>query len=311
MSVPRRSTGLASAMALLAALLWASYYPLVLGVHPSAAPSALLAIPFLLGGGAFSLNAVLRGEGTALARLWLDVRAWGRVGLLVAMQVSVLAATYLTGAVDTSLLSLLGDVVATPFFLVLLFGEGSSRVRSGVFWGGITLCTAGAGLTIVVGGGARSIGGWGIPFAVVVPTLIAFYFLFMARACRTAPTSAVGGHATLGAGLVSVAIAPLLPGGFSGLLPPTLAAGVAAGAIGIAAFYLGPGLYFLAIERAGIVLPAVLMATIPLFTLGFAWLVLGAVPTLLGLVGIPIAVGGAFVALRGEHDPWSPPMPGG
>ena len=41
----------------------------------------------------------------------------------------------------------------------------------------------GAALTIVVGGTAHPIGGWGVPLALGVPALIALYFLYMARAC--------------------------------------------------------------------------------------------------------------------------------
>ncbi|HEV2166849.1 MAG TPA: DMT family transporter [Thermoplasmata archaeon] len=311
MNFPPRATLVAVALALLAAFLWASYYPLVLGVHPADAPSGLLALPFLVGGLAFTAVAIGRGEAAELGRLWRDPAAWGRTGLLVTMQLAVLASTYLTGAVDTSLLSLLGDVVVTPVLLVVLFSEGSERVRSWGFLGGIAACTAGSALTIVVGGSAHPIGGWGVPLALGVPPLIALYFLGMARACRTHPTSAVGGQATLAAGVVGLALTPLLPGGLGGVLPPSWGAALAAVAIGIAAFFLGPLCYFLAIERTGIVLPAVLMATIPLFTLLFAWTVLGTVPPWLGLAGIPLACAGAFVALRGEHDPWRPPGPSG
>ena len=130
-------------MSLAAAFLWAAYYPFVLGVHPSTSPSGLLTLPFLIGGGAFTLMALARGEGAELRRLWGDPAAWGRAALLVTMQVSVLAATYLTGAVDTSLLALLGDVVLTPLFLVLLFSEGSERIRTLGFLGGIAVCTGG------------------------------------------------------------------------------------------------------------------------------------------------------------------------
>jgi drug/metabolite transporter (DMT)-like permease len=304
---PATATLVAVGMALAASFLWAAYYPLVLGLPRPVPPSGLLALPFLVGGAAFCLVAVAQGHGSALSRLWTDPRAWGRAGLLVVMQTSVLASTYLTGAVDTALLSLLGDVVVTPLLLVLLFSEGSGRIRSVPFLGGIAVCTAGAALTIVVGGSARPLGGLGIPVALVVPPLIALYFLAMARACRTEPMSAVGGQATLTAGGIAVLMSPALPGGFVGLAPPGSAAGLAAVAIGISAFFLGPALYFLAIQRAGIVLPAVLMATIPLFTLLFAALFLSTIPPWLGLAGIPLAVVGAFVALRGEHEPWRPP----
>lgn len=117
----------------------------------------------------------------------------------------------------------------------------------------------------------------------------------------------MGGQATLTAGGIAVLMSPALPGGFGGIVPPGAAAGLAAAAIGVSAFFLGPLLYFLAIQRAGIVLPAVLMATIPLFTLLFAAVFLKTIPPWLGLAGIPLAVIGSFVALRGEHEPWRPP----
>ncbi len=301
----RRTVG-AVGLALVAAFLWAAYYPLVLGVHPSAAPAGLLALPFLVGGGAFTLAALATGRRSLVTALWLDPRSWLRGALLAAMQVSVLASTYLAGAIDTSLLSLVGDVVATPVLLLLLFREGGERFRSPAFVGGVAVCAVGASLTIVAGGSARPLAGIAVPVAVIVPILIALYFLFMARASRHAPTSALAGHAALVAGLFVVALSPLFPGGAPGVIPPSAAATLAVAAIGLTTFCLAPASYFRAIEWAGIILPAVLMASIPIFTLLLAWTILGIVPPVLALAGIPVAVAGALVALRGEHAPWTP-----
>jgi drug/metabolite transporter (DMT)-like permease len=41
------------------------------------------------------------------------------------------------------------------------------------------------------------------------------------------------------------------------------------------------------------------MGAVPVFTLGLSWALLGVVPPPVGLAGIPIAVGGAVLALRG------------
>jgi drug/metabolite transporter (DMT)-like permease len=301
-----RHASVAAVLALLAAFLWAAYYPFVLGVRPPTPPAGLLALPFLIGGVAFALAAARGGRGRELARQWTDPRSWGRAALLASMQTSVLAATYLAGAVDSALLSLVGDVVVTPFLLVLLYREGGEKFRSLGFVAGIAACTAGATLTIVAGGSARPLSGWALPVALLVPFLIALYFLFMARASRRAPTSVLASQATIGAGLLLLVVSPLLPGGSAGLLPPSLAALGAVVAIGLTTFYVAPALYFRAIETAGLLLPAVLMATIPIFTFLFAWLLLGIPPTLLGVVGIPIAGAGAVLALRGEHHPWTP-----
>jgi drug/metabolite transporter (DMT)-like permease len=76
--------------------------------------------------------------------------------------------------------------------------------------------------------------------------------------------------------------------------------------LGITSFFLGPYLYFRAIEWAGLLLPALLMATIPVFTLFLALAAFHTAPVLLGLVGIPVAVVGAALALRGSHPGWTP-----
>jgi len=296
----------AAILAVAAAFLWACYYPLVLGVPHGAAPVALLAWPFVLAGALFCALALRQGHARELGRLWRDGAAWGRVALLLVMQGSILASTYLAGAVDTALLSLLGDVVATPIILLLLFGEGGARTRTLAFVAGVSACTLGAVLTIVATGVVRPLSGLAWAVAPLTTFAISLYFLMTARANRSAPSSAVLGQGMLTAGLLALAASPLFPGGASGLVPPSGAATLDLLAIALVVFFIAYAFYFSAIERAGILLPTVLMVTIPVFTLLLSWLVLGVVPPPLGLLGIPIAVVGAIVALRGEHEPWSP-----
>jgi drug/metabolite transporter (DMT)-like permease len=75
--------------------------------------------------------------------------------------------------------------------------------------------------------------------------------------------------------------------------------------LGLTSFFVAPYLYFRAIETAGMVLPAVLMATIPVFTLLLSALLLSNIPPIIGLLGIPVAVFGAVLALQGDHAPWT------
>jgi drug/metabolite transporter (DMT)-like permease len=231
--------------------------------------------------------------------------AWARVALIVTMQLSVLASTYLAGPVETSLLTLVGDVVMTPALLLLLFGEGRAQVRSPSFLAGITLSTVGASLTIIGGTALHALPLVALPLAVIVPASVALYFLASARANRRLPSSAVVGQATLGGGLIGVVLSPLFPGGFPSLAIPSVEALLLLGALGVTSFYIGPVLYFWAIERAGMILPALLMSTIPVFTLLLAVLIDRSLPAWLATAGVPIAVLGAILALRGEHLPWT------
>jgi drug/metabolite transporter (DMT)-like permease len=292
-------------MAVIAALLWASYYYFVLKAGPAAPPSALLAWPFLIGGAFYAGWAAVRGELGALAREFRDRAAWARVGLLLAMQLSVLGSTYLAGAIDTSLLNLVGDVVLTPLLVMLFFAEGRERLRSPVFLGGLGLSLAGASLAILAGGTARSLSGLGFAVGLVLPFSVALFFVFAARASRLAPNSAIMGHAFLVGGLISLLLSPWVPGGAAGLLLLPGKGWAIVLALGLTSFFLANVLYFRAIETAGLILPSVLMSTIPIFALALSYALLGTGPTVLGLIGIPVAVWGAFLALQGSHPPWS------
>ena len=245
----------AAAAALLAAFIWAGYYFFILALTPTTRSAALFTYPFLFGGLTYTGWALRSGHGRIWLSLWASPMAWARVALIVTMQLSVLASTYLAGPVETSLLTLVGDVVMTPALLLLLFGEGRAQARSPSFLAGITLSTLGASLTIIGGTALHALPLVALPLAVIVPASVALYFLASARANRRLPSPAVVGQATLGGGLIGVVLSPLFPGGFASLAIPSVGALLLLVALGVTSFYLGPVLYFWAIERAGMILP--------------------------------------------------------
>jgi len=292
---------LAGLLAVLAAFVWSTYYFFALDLQArGVGEGSITAYPFLAGGLAYLLYVRDQNEDGALRPLHRDWAAYARIGLLVAMQLLVLVATFGLGPVDTSLLTLVGDVVVTPVLVMWIFHEGRARARSVTFVGGVALSTAGASLAIVAGGSASPIAGLQWTVAIALPLVVATYFLWTARAGRKVPTAPLVAHATLGAAVVALVLMPLLPGGIGGYLVRDPLDIVLLALMGVTSFFLGPLLYFWAIERVGIVLPAVLMATIPVFTLALGVALDRSLPPWLGLVGLPVAVLGSVVALRGE-----------
>ncbi len=287
-------------LSLLAAFGWAAYYPLVLLAVKSAQDSAILLIPPLVGGGAYVLGYALAGGGRALAREARSLAAYLRAGLMAASLVSLLAATFLIGPVDASLLSLLGDVVATPAIAAIWFLDRRAQITSPKFVVGLLLSLAGGSLAIVGGRAPEAIppAGWSV--VVAVPLSVALYFVLSAKGLPSSPPDAVAGFSIAGAALVLLAFAPLVRGSWAGLVspgPPALAFLVLAG---IASFAVAPAWYFRAIARIGLAVPPMLMTAIPVFTLLLARVFLGYEVPWLGLLGIPLAVAGGFVALRSE-----------
>jgi drug/metabolite transporter (DMT)-like permease len=296
---------LAVGLALISAFLWAAYYAFVLGLSPGVPPSGLLFWPFAFGGLGYLGWVVVGRHGGAFRQLFRSPAAWGRVGLLLTMQLAVLAETFLAGPVDTSLLSLLGDVVITPFLVMVALNEGRHRARDPWFLGGVVAATLGATLTILASGTVRPLTDAAAGVAVVVPFVVAVYFLSAAQENRRLPTSAVVAHATLFAAVSALLVLALVPGGYAGLGIPSPTAGVLLAALGLTSFFVAPALYFRAIEEAGIVLPAVLMSSIPVFTVLLSAVLFREIPPLLAILGIPLAVAGAVVALQGAHPPWT------
>jgi drug/metabolite transporter (DMT)-like permease len=301
-ATPNRNRALALVTSLLAAFLWANYYLFVLWATPGARPSAVLAYPFIFGGIAYAGWAVVLGHGRHFLRMWAQPEAYVRTGLLVAMQISVLAATYLAGPVDASLLSLIGDVVLTPIVVAYLLGIGRAHVHTSIFAAGLLLSLVGGSLTIVAGQKLSAITSWGWLVVPAVPFAVAFYFLLTARENAHTPPAATVSQSMVAAAVVIVALSPLLPGGAVGLVTVRPVPLLLLALCGVTSFFLAPALYFFALDRAGLIIPPMLMTGIPVFTLLLASGVLGIALPLLGVLGIPIAVGGAVLALRGETE---------
>jgi drug/metabolite transporter (DMT)-like permease len=292
----------AALLSVLAAFGWSTYYPLVLWVTPGAAPSAIIVFPFLFGGVAYVVWTILRGEGWALRKEFASPSAYGRTALLLGMQLSVLAATYLTGPVDAALLALLGDVAATPLVVALVFGAHHEELRRPLFLLGLALSIAGGSMAIAGGQSLGAVHDLGWLVVAVVPATVGFYFVLSARAAERSSSSAVVGQSMIAAAAGGALLSPLLPGGWAGWA--TVGSGPLAilALIGLSSFFVAPILYFGAIARVGLVLPPMMMTGIPVFTLILSVVLLGLTPPVLGLLGIPVAVSGGLAVLRAESS---------
>lgn len=311
MSEGHVSSGPSAVLALASAFLWATYFFFVLAMTPGTSASALATYPFLLGGGMYVAWAAYWGHGRLVVQLFWERKAWERVGLIVAMQLSVLACTYAAGAVDTSLLSLLGDAAMTPLLAMIVLREGRHRARSPPFVGGLVLAVVGATLTIVSGGSATPFHGWAIAIAPLVPLSVGAFYVLSAQEGLRRPTSALVGQSTLAGGGVCVLLAGVLPGGWQGLVVTQPLPLVLMVALAATSFFIAPALYFRAVARSGMVLPALFQVMIPIFALLLSSVLLHQVPPPLGLAGIPVAVVGGLFAYRGALTPApaAPPAP--
>ncbi len=302
----RRLREQATILSLASAFLWATYYPFVLAIQSTSAPSATIAYPFLFGGALYAVYAVIQGQGRAFLRLWSDPSAWVRVAMLVGMQLSVLAATYLIGPVDSSLLSLIGDIVLTPLLVGLVWAHQRGHLGTWWFAGGLVLSLVGGSLTIAGGQTLGAVSGAGWLVVPAIPLTVALYFILCARANETTSPLAVVSQSMLAAGVLSLPLSVAIPGGAHGLVvtdPGTLAVLVATG---VTSFFLAPWLYFRAISDVGMVIPPMLMTGIPVFTLVLSATVLHLAVPLVAALGVPIAVVGAVLTLRGESTTSAP-----
>ena len=289
-----------------AAFASATYYVLVLAITPGTRPSAILAFPFLIGGGVYALWAIASAQGRALLAMWRDPSAYLRTGTLVVAQLAVLAATYLTGPVDASLLSLIGDVVATPVIAALVVGAHPTEVRSPWFAAGLVLSLAGGSMAIAGGRSVSAIPPLGWSVVPAVPLSVACYVVLAARANERSSPTAVVGQSTFASGLVLVLIAPAIPGGWSGLAVSGWGPWTVLLALGLGSFFLAPVLFFAAIRRAGLVLPPMLLTGIPVFTLLLSAVVLHLSLPAVAVLGIPVAVVGGLLAIRAVSAPAVP-----
>jgi drug/metabolite transporter (DMT)-like permease len=303
------SPGPSALMALTSAFLWATYFYFVLAMTPGTSPSALAAYPFLIGGAMYVAWAAYWGHGGVVVQLFREGQAWVRVALITSMQLSVLACTYLAGAVDTSLLTLLGDAAMTPLLAMIVLREGRHRARSPLFVGGLVSAGIGATLTIVAGGSASGFHGWSLIIAPLVPLSVGLFYILSAQEGQHRPSSALVGQSTLAGGFVCLLLAGILPGGWHGLLLTHPVPIVLMVAVAATTFFIAPALYFRAVARSGIVLPALFQVMIPIFALLLSAVLLHKIPAPLGLLGIPIAVAGGFLAYRGALTPAPPVTP--
>ena len=309
MAIARPAASVAAALAVGAAFVWSTYYVFVVWLGPLVLPVATIVYPFLFGGIAFLALAWARGDAGSFARLWVEPAAWARILLIATLQTATVAATYAIGPIDSSLLALLGDVIAVPLLLMAVYGEDRPLLRSPWFVAGVVACLVGGGLSIVAGHPLTPVHGWALVVIPAIPLTIGFYFLLTARAARTAPATVLNGQAFLGAAVVIAVLSPLFPGGARGLGELSWEAVGLFVALGLSTFFVAQWLYFIAIGRGGLVSTAIWMSLIPAFTLLLSVVVLGIAPVILGALGVPIAVAGAFIALEGQRRVGEPAAP--
>ncbi len=301
MSATRSDWALATGLSVAAAFGWATYYLFILSVGASATASAALVYPFLFGGGVYAALAARRGEGRALLRLFASPPALVRTAVLVGLQVAVLASTYLMGSVDASLLSLLGDVVATPLLVIYWTQGHSAPAPTAALGAGLLLSLVGGSLAIAGGNSLETVPPLGWLVVPAVPITVAFYFVLTARAAERGAGTAVIAPTMLAAGLATALLAGVVPGGWAGLVRigpwPLLLLAVN----GVVSFFAAQLCYFAAIARVGMVVPPMLMSGIPVFTLLLSAAFLGVQPTVIALLGIPLAILGGLITLRSEQ----------
>jgi drug/metabolite transporter (DMT)-like permease len=289
----------AVSLAILASILWASYFPFVL-YFSSGQYGILLAMPFLFGGLPFFALTLIGSRAAARKSIALMANPTMIICavLLVALQLDVILSTEWAGAVPTSLFSLLGDIAMIPLMNYAIFGEGGERLRYPLFGTGVVV--AGIGAATVVLGGNSSLGlSWAWLITLPIPFLVGGYYLEVARLTNTEPIDCTVSSITLLAFIMSFAGAFLVLGtgwiaaesfsvGEYGLLA----------LIGLTTFFLGPWAFFVASRRLTVVIPAVINATIPIFTTVFVVVLFHYSLNFAIYVGVPLAfVGSAFALL--------------
>lgn len=286
------------AVSAMAALLWASYYLIVLEL-PGSSDLPILVLPFLVGGLGFGALSVVQApsEGRRILRIMGTPGGVLRALILLVMQADVIASTRLAGAVDTSLVTLVADVIVTPILLYIIWREGGRHIHQRIFWAGVALSALGASLTILAGGSAEALTALSALLLVPLPFLVSFYFLLMVKAAATEPMASVVSSGSILAFLIGAVGVLALQG------PAGLGVGLSAedlgliALLGLTSFFLAPWAFFWAAEKLSIVIPAVLQAAIPLFTLILVVLALHYSAPLLAIIGIPVAMVGSYLAV--------------
>lgn len=298
-----RIRALAGAAGAFAAVQWAAYYVFVL-LLPSRADLLILEIPFLSAGLAFLLPRPGNPAGgpVVLLRTFASPGGLLRGGMLLLLQVDVIVSTRWAGAVDASLATLLADVVATPLLVYAFYREDADKVRALAFWSGVVIASAGAAVTILAGGSSGPLSLTSGLVLVPLPLLIAVYFVAVNQECKRTPSGEVLGAAGLMAFALGVVPGLFLLGPSAWTVPLSLLQVLVLVVIGLTSFFLAPWAYFWAAGRTTIVIPAVLQALIPVFTVILVGLLgLESVPEL-AWVGIPMAFGGSVLALYEREE---------
>jgi drug/metabolite transporter (DMT)-like permease len=297
----------------ISALLWATFFPLVL-VLPSSENVAIMFVAPLFGAAAsLGLRAAVPSfrSSRPFRRVLVDHRVLAVAILWLIVQALIVLGTRFTGAIDTSILILSSDVLGTPLIFYGLMRGGGGRFRRLGFWAGVVIIGAGALLTILGGGTPEPLSLLTILLGAPLFFGNSFLVISIDRTGRTVALADLMAAAMIlmcGIGLLGAALllrSPDLLGSWDPRYILVLAV------MGILNFSVAPLAFFWAAQRITLIVPSVLQSAIPVFTLIFI-LVLGLQPvTVLAVVGVPIAfLGAAIAALTpGTEPPLLAPVP--
>jgi|GEM_PF-3472541 drug/metabolite transporter (DMT)-like permease len=229
-----------------AALVWASYYPLLYMIQ-GISPGLLFALPTAIGAACF------------IPYLKRNVISTGAVAavLFAASQFSIIFSTELNGVVLTSTFVLFGDAVLSPV-LIYALGRMQERPAMNIFFPGAAFLIISSFLLTYSSASGPS-GFPGILALVLTPLLVSVYFIYLNEGIRMKGTGVLSTTFLLAA-LFSPPLLYIFPVGAVSL--KTVAIMVI---MGVTSMYAGYLLFFKAVKYTGFVLSSVLMSLIPVF----------------------------------------------
>lgn len=297
-----------------AAVLWATYYLFVLSLPTADNLAIILLTPGI--GGAVTLLAALRIERpdwAGLRRALSDPRVLAAGVLLLAFQFGAVLAIRSVGAVNVSLIVLASDVVGTPLIVVLLLHREGPRFRNPTFLTGVGLIALAGTVTIVAGGSPEPLSLITLALGLPLFLVSCLFVVTTDLATRRQPVLVVLGVGPLVVSAVASLVAVAVVGAPAVIGATDLRSLLLLLLMSLTNYTLAPALFFWSARRISLVLPSVLQAAIPVFTLIYVG-VSGLQPvTAVGLVGVPLCFLGALVAVRstmvGESMPASIPVP--
>lgn len=309
-SPDRRAVGAAGG----AAVLWATYYIFILALPASENLAIILVTPIL--GGAITLGVASVVDRVGLAecrRALVHPRVIASGLLFVAFQFGAVLSTRSVGAVNTSLIVLASDVAGTPLLFALISRGEGPRFRRPRFWAGVGIIAFAGTLTIVAGGSPEPLSLATLALGAPLFLVSSSFVVMTDSATRRLPMLVVlGVGPILVSGLAAVVAAGVVgPGVLVGsVAPSTVAILLGMSALNYAA---APALFFWSARRISLVIPSILQAAIPVFTLVYV-ASFGLQPvTAIGLIGVPLAFLGALIAVRtppaGPQPPPTLPLP--